>query len=67
MKAIFETDKEDEIKRLAKVDNMASFIWELKHNGWRELADAGYDFEPAWAKINELLDKHYIDIDELWG
>jgi len=32
MKAIFETDRPQEIKRLAKVDNMASFIWELKHN-----------------------------------
>ena len=42
---------------------MASFIFELVYNGWKEFENSDYDHEPAWKKIDELLKKHGIDID----
>lgn len=65
MKTIFETRDPLEIKRIIKSQDMAMFIWELVHNGWREFRDTDYDYEPAWKKIQELLDEHNINIDEL--
>jgi hypothetical protein len=64
MKATFTTEEPQEILRLAKSTNMALFIWELVHNGWRSLPDE-YDYEPAWDKIHELLKDHGLDADEL--
>lgn len=66
MKAIFESNDPIEIKRLAKVDDMAGFIWELVHNGWREFKHTDYDYTPAWDKIRDLLLEHQIDIDDIW-
>lgn len=65
MKAIFETDDPFEIKRLAKSTDMAYFIWELVHNGWRDFKHTDYDYQKAWDKIRELLDEHNINIDDL--
>ena len=65
MKFIVKTKNQQEAKRLAKADDMAAFIWQLVHNGWREFKHTDYDYEPAWDKIRELLDEHNIDIDDL--
>lgn len=65
MKATFETDDPKEILLLAKASQMACFIWELKHNGWRSFKETDYDYLPAWQRINELLEEHGIDPDEL--
>ena len=61
MKANFTSEDEKEIKRIVKSTDMALFIWELVHNGWRQLEG----HEQAWAKIHELLDQYGIDIDDL--
>jgi hypothetical protein len=59
------TTDEQEAKRLVKSTDMAMFIWELKHNGWREFKHTDYDYQKAWNKINEMLDEYNIDIDDL--
>jgi hypothetical protein len=64
MKATFTTEDPQEILRLAKANDMAHFIWELVHNGWRELPD-DYDCEPFRERIHELLKDHGLDADEL--
>jgi len=64
-KVTFETEDPQEIKRLAKADDMAFFIWELVHNGWREFKHTDYEYERAWDKIRHLLEEHNIDIDDL--
>ena len=65
MKVKFTVEDPASIKRLAKAEDMAQFIWELVHNGWREFKHTDYDYEPAWKKINELLEEYYINPDEL--
>lgn len=65
MKATFISKEPQEIKILAKADDMAGFIWELKHNAWREFKETDYDYERAWEVINKLLDRFKIDIDDL--
>ena len=65
MKAVFESEDPTEIKRLAKANDMSSFIWELVHNGWRDFKHTDYEWEKAWDKINSLLLEHGIDIDDL--
>jgi replication initiation and membrane attachment protein DnaB len=61
----FQSEDEQEIKRLAKANDMAQFIWELVHNGWRDFKHTDYDYQPAWDKINELLEQYKINIDDL--
>jgi hypothetical protein len=65
MKLIIETKDKAEINRLVKSEDMACFIWELVHNGWREFKHTEYDYGPAWDKINSLLKEYDIDIDKL--
>ena len=65
MKATFKSKDPQEIKRLSKADDMAAFICELVHNGWREFKHTDYDYPKAWDKINSLLREHNIDIDDL--
>jgi len=65
MKHIFETEDEQEAKRIVKSLDMANFIWELVHNGWRDFKHTDYDYDPAWEKINQLLAEHNINIDDL--
>lgn len=67
MKMKITTKDKQEMKRLLKSDDMASFIWELVNNGWREFKHTDYEYEKAWEKINELLEEHDINIDELWS
>ena len=65
MKVTFETEDPMEAKMLAKAPDMAMFIWELVHNGWREFKYTDYDYQKAWDKIRELLEEHNINIDDL--
>lgn len=65
MKVTFETEDPMEVKMLAKANDMALFIWELVHNGWREFKHTDYEYEKAWDKIRELLEEHNINIDDL--
>lgn len=65
MKTWIKADGEMEAKRLVKANDMAVFIWELVHNGWREFKYGDYDYNPAWDKIRSLLEEHGIDIDDL--
>lgn len=65
MKVMFETEDEIEAKRLAKSNDMAMFIWQLVHNGWRDFKHTDYDYHKAWDKIKELLEEHNINIDDL--
>ena len=65
MKATFETEDPKEIIQLAKASDMASFIWELVHNGWREFKHTDYDYHPSWDKIRELLEEHNLNPEDL--
>ena len=65
MVVTFKSNDAQEIKRLAKADDMALFIWALVHNGWRDFKHTDYDYEKAWEKIHELLGQFNINIDDL--
>lgn len=65
MKATFRSKDPIEIKQLAKAPDMAMFIWQLVHNGWRDFKHTDYDYGPAWDKIGELLDEYNITPDDL--
>ena len=65
MNAIFSSTDEKEIQRISKSKDMAMFIHELVHNGWREFKHTDYNYKKSWDKINELLNKYEIDIDSL--
>jgi len=66
MKFTIQTTDKKEAMRLLMSEKMASFIWELVHNGWREWKYTDeYNYKPAWDKIHNLLNEHGIDIDEL--
>jgi hypothetical protein len=65
MRTVFESDDPTEIKRLSKCNDMAFFIWELVHNGWREFKNTDYDYQKSWDKIDKLLEEYNIDIDDL--
>ena len=54
-----------ELKRIAKSEDMALFIWELVNNGWRDFKHTDYDYQKSWGKIHELLDEYNIDVDDL--
>jgi len=66
MKATFKSKDPQEIKRMARVDDLASFIWQLKNNSWREFKHTSYDYLPYKEKIEQMLEEHNINIDELW-
>jgi len=55
-----------EVKRIAKADDMASCLWELINNSWRDFKYTNYDYEPAWERIRKELDEHNIIIEDLW-
>ena len=65
MKARFSSKDPIEIKRIAKADDMAMFIWQLINNGWRVFKHTDYDYHKAWDRIRELLEEHNINPDEL--
>jgi len=62
----FSTQDSSEVKRLAKADDMASCLWELIHNGWRQFKHTDYDYERAWNAIREIVNEYHIDVDDLW-
>lgn len=63
--AKFSTKNPILIKQLSKANDMAGFIWELKHNAWRDFKHTDYDYTKAWNKIDELLEEFNINPDEL--
>lgn len=65
MKLKIKSTEKAEILRILKADDMANFIWELVHNGWREFKHTDYEYEKAWQTIDKLLMDHNINIDEL--
>ena len=65
MKAIFETEDPQEMRMLAKAQDMASFIFELVNNSWREWKETSYEYEKYLDKINAMLEEHGIDITDL--
>ncbi len=65
MKAIFESEDPTEIKRLAKANDMANFIWELQNNAWRQFKNTDYDYQKSWDVINEFLGQYNINTDDL--
>jgi hypothetical protein len=67
MKVVFKTEDEKEAARILKSNDMASFIWELVHNGWREFKHTDYDYQKAWDKIHQLLEESQIQIDDIYG
>lgn len=48
MKITIESDDATEIKRIAKSLDMASFIFQLKHNAWWSFKNTDYDYQKAW-------------------
>lgn len=74
MKVTFTTHDRLEINRLTKAEDMASALFEIVHNAWRQFdnhynpddpEDSGYDWGPAWDAIHKVLEEHNINIDEL--
>ena len=72
MKAILEfdlNDPEDSEKHLRCVNssNMASFIWELKHNFWRKWKhdETNFNLDTYRESLSDLLNEYNIDIDNL--
>jgi len=72
MKATLEFDLDNEDDRISHMrcvnaTNMASFIWELKHNFWRQWKHDETDFNLDTYKeaLYELMQTHSIDIDNL--
>jgi hypothetical protein len=66
MKVTLEKVSAQQIKRIAKADDMAEFIWQLVHNGWRDFKHTDYEWEKSWDKINELLCQYEINANDLW-
>jgi hypothetical protein len=64
---VIKTTDPMEAKRLAKSNDMASFIWELVHNGWIEFKETDIDYIPIWSKIDQLLADRNIIIDDLYN
>ena len=62
MKTTFEATDLMEIKRIAKSEDMALFIWHLVHG---KLQKDGEGCDQFLDCVNTLLDDYNIDIDEL--
>jgi len=60
-------DDQKEHLRCVKSTDMASFIWELKHNFWRKWKHDESDFtlDNYKDELADLLESHHINIDEL--
>jgi len=59
-------DKQNHL-RCVQATNMASFIWELKHNFWRKWKHDETDFNLFNYKeaLSELMYEYNINVDEL--
>lgn len=65
VKLIIEADTPKDLIIYLKAEDMAFFIVELVHNGWRDFKGTNYDYHKAWDKINDLLDRYNININDL--
>ena len=72
MKAILEFDLDNpedrkEHMRCMKSSDMASFIWELKHNFWRKWKhdDSDFNLDNYKDALWDLLQDYIVNIDEL--
>lgn len=65
MKATFQTTDPKEAKRLSQANDLAICLWEILNNGWRDFKDTDYDYHRAWDKINEIVEEHGINVNEL--
>jgi len=63
----FTTTDPQQAMRWSKADDMASALWELVNNGWREFKETDYDYETAWEVLRQTLEEHSIDIDDIWN
>lgn len=73
MKATLEFDMDEQGNinrhyRCIKSNDMASFIWELKHNFWRKWKHNEEDFNLDSYKeaLQELMEEYNIHPNELW-
>ena len=62
-----ETDDRNEAKTLVKAQDMASLLWEIKHNFWRKWKHDETDFNLDNYKeaLADLMDEYNINIDNL--
>jgi hypothetical protein len=63
-------DENQDFKRCIKSKDMATLLWELKHNGYKNCVkdsdDFGYDdLFTAFEYINKLFEEYNVDIDDL--
>jgi len=72
MKAIleFDLDNPEDLKshlRCVKSSDMASFIWELKHNFWRKWKhdEDAFNLSNYKEALGELMEEYGINMDDL--
>jgi hypothetical protein len=60
-------DEEIAMNRAMKSGQMASFIYELQHNFWRQWKhdDSDFNLDTYREALNELLEDYNININEL--
>jgi len=60
-------EQSQELKRVMKAEDMASFIWELQHNFWRKWKhdDTNFNLDTYREELSLLLNQYNINIDEL--
>lgn len=61
----FKTTDPQEIKRIAKSDDMARMLFQLQHNFTRQWKDLDITLDNLNAKLTELFEQYKIDIDDL--
>ena len=67
MKATFESDDPQEIKRLTKSLDMASALFEIKHNlkNYTQYDIDSFDFENITKAIEKIMSDNGVNPDEL--
>ena len=63
----FTTTDPQQALRWAKADDMASALWELVNNKWRQFKETDFEYERAWDVIRETLEDHRIDVEDIWN
>lgn len=69
MRLKIETDEVREAKMLVKAGDMASLLWEIKHNFWRKWkhkSDEEFTLEDYREELCDIYHEHGIDIDDLF-
>ena len=71
-KAILKFDLDNQEDRMSykicnKAEDLANFVWELKHNFWREWKhdEEKFTLDDYREALSDLLEEHNINIDEL--